>query len=74
MEGFMERLQPVMEISDSIISLGPDHQTNKVHVELNAFDVDAIGRLYEVVPRDVLVVSVQPGARYELLRDGRKTS
>ena len=70
----MERLQPVMEISDSIISVGPDHQTNKVHVELNAFDVDAIGQLYAAVPRDVLVVSVHPGARYELLGGSRKTS
>ncbi len=74
LEGFMERLQPVMEICDSIISLGADHQTNKVHVELNAFDVDAIKRLYAVVPQDVLVVSVDPGAHYELLGDGRRRS
>ena len=70
LEEFMERLQPVMEISDSIIAIGPDHQTNKVHVELNAFDVDAIERLYAVVPTDVLAITVQPGLRYSLVSGG----
>ncbi len=74
LEEFMVRLEPVMAISDSIVSMWPDHQTNKVHVELNASDMDAIQRLYAAVPEDALAVSVDPAARYELLGGSRSTS
>ncbi len=65
LETFQEQLRRIFD-AGSIIMLWPDVQLNKVGVTLNAFNVDAIRRLYEVVPRDVLVVSVEPGARYEL--------
>jgi hypothetical protein len=71
LEAFHEQLRSVSD-AESIVMVWPDAELNKVGVTLNAFDLDAMRRLYEAVPSDVLVVSVDPGAHYELLGGGRR--
>ena len=64
-----EQLMTVSGVS--VISLGPDVELNKIGVVLNEYDVEAIKQMYAAVPRDVLVISVQPRMEYRLLRAQR---
>jgi hypothetical protein len=73
LEAFQEQLR-LASNAESIVMLWPDATLNKICVTLNAFDLDALRRLYDTVPSDVLVVSVHPGVHAELLGGGRRTS